>query len=248
MDSKNYNVLYGKKWAVCGDSFTNGDFNNALDNDIYIEDGMYKGQKKVYGYLIANRNEMQVQHLALGGRTMATPPDESFTNCFSYDGIYNSIDKDVDYITLYFGINDSHHRQRATASDGEDTSGVIALGTIEDTDASTFYGAWNVVMEYLITNYPYAKIGIIISNGCETVDYPNAEIAIARKWGVPYLDLNSDYQVPMMNRTNGRSETCAKALEVRNRNFAVNYGVNNHPNAKAHEYISTFIENWLRSL
>ena len=22
----NTNILYGKKWAVCGDSFTNGDF------------------------------------------------------------------------------------------------------------------------------------------------------------------------------------------------------------------------------
>ena len=40
------NVLYGKKWAVCGDSFSDGDFSNALDSDYIITDGKYAGEKK----------------------------------------------------------------------------------------------------------------------------------------------------------------------------------------------------------
>ena len=241
-----YNVLYGKKWAVCGDSFSNGDFAHAIDKDNFITEGKYAGKEKVYGYLIGNRNNMNIQHLACGGRTMATPPDKSFTNAFSNE-IYKTIDEDVDYITLYFGINDSHHREKSTGSDGEEQQGIIKLGTIEDSDIGTFFGAWNVVMEYLLEHYPNAHIGIIVSNGCETADYPEAEIAIARKWGVPYIDLNGDERTPMMNRSTN-SNVCARARELRSKQFAVNYGINGHPSAKAHVYESYFIETWLRSL
>ena len=240
-------ILYGKKWAVCGDSFSAGDFTNALDFDYTIADGIYAGENKVYGYIIGNRNNMKIQNLAKCGRTMATPADGTFSNAFSNE-IYKTIDADVDYITLYFGINDSHHRDKFTGSDGEDQTGIITLGTIEDTDISTFYGAWNVVMEYLITNYPYAHIGIIVSNGCETSDYPEAEIAIAKKWGVPYIDLNGDERTPAMIRSTNQN-ICAAARELRTQAYAVNYyGKNKHPSAKAHEYQSDFIETWLRSI
>ena len=242
----NGNILYGKKWALCGDSFTAGDFSNAKDDDYIIAEGKYKGKNKVYGYLIANRNNMVIQDLACGGRTMATPADNSFTNAFS-NGIYKTIDADVDYITLYFGINDSHHRKKATESDGEDQTGVIELGTIDDTDVSTFYGAWNKVLEYIIEHYPKAHIGIIVSNGCETADYPKAEIDIAKKWGIPYIDLNGDERTPMMNRSTNKN-ACVRAKELRTKQFAVNHGVNGHPSAKAHEYESWFLETWLRTL
>lgn len=240
----NTNVLRGKKWAVCGDSFSNGDFNGSTDDNT-IQDGIYKGKNKVYGYLIGNRNNMVIQHLAIGGRTIATPADGSFTNAFSNE-IYKSIDLDVDYITLYFGVNDSHHRPNSTGDDGEDKTGVITIGAIDDTDKSTFYGAWNVVLEYLIKNYPFAHIGILVSNGCETDDYRTATIAIANKWGIPYIDLNGDERTPMMNRsTNASISTVARNL--RSNQFKVDDS-NHHPSAKAHEYESYFIENFLRSL
>ena len=241
-----HDILYGKKWAVCGDSFSSGDFTNALDSDYIITEGIYAGEKKVYGYIIGNRNNMKIQQLAQCGRTMATPADGSFSNAFS-NGIYKTIDSDVDYITLYFGINDSHHRDKSTGMDGEEQKGIITLGTIDDTDISTFYGAWNVVMEYLIANYTYAHIGIIVSNGCETSEYPEAEIAIAKKWGVPYIDLNGDERTPMMNQSTN-SSICSVAREVKTKEYVVNYGVDEHPSAKAHEYESNFIEAWLRSI
>lgn len=240
------NSLYGKKWAVCGDSFTAGGATaDELTDDDYIKDGRYKGKLRLYKWLIANRNNMNIQDLSLGGRTMATPSDGTFTNAFSHD-LYNTIDRDVDYITLYFGINDSHHRPSPTGNDGEDTSGVIPLGTIDDTSKDTFYGAWNFVMEYLIINYPHAHIGIIVSNGCETADYPNAEIEIAKKWGVPYIDLNGDERTPMMNRSTNRNASNA-AKTARNEAFRISSS-NGHPNSNAHEYESWFIENFLRSI
>ena len=242
----NGNILYGKKWAVCGDSFSNGDFTGAPEGEPLFADGPFAGKRKTYGYLIAERNGMRVQHLAAGGMTMATPSDAEFLNTFS-GGVYKTVDDDADYITLYFGINDSHHRPRATGDDGEVKRGTIRLGDIGDARIDTFYGAWNVVMEHLIFRHPFAHIGIIVSNGCETDEYRQAEIAVARKWGVPYLDLNGDERTPVMGRST--NENILRAVrDFRTERFAVAPPRNTHPSAAAHAYESTFIEAWLRSL
>ena len=152
---------------------------------------------------------------------------------------YQSIPKDVDYITLKFGINDDANHQKAT------------IGTIDDTENNTFYGAWNIVMEYLITNHPYAKIGIIVTNGT-TTEIADATRKIAEKWGIPYLDEDAGEQVPLLFRTN-KTNVCSTAKLLRQTAFIVNDGSNGgtsnyHPNEKAHEYESTFIEAWLRTL
>lgn len=245
---KSGNILYGKKWAVCGDSFSNGDFTGSTD-PYTIPDGKYQGYNAVYGYLIANRNNMTIQHLAANGKTLATPSDGTFTNTFTYTSggaSYQDVAADVDYITIYFGINDSHHRPDSTGSDGEDQTGVIELGTITDNTTATFYGAWNVALSWLIANRPFAHIGIIVSNGCETDDYRQATIAIANKYGLPYIDLNGDSRTPLMLRsTNPNIST-----EIKNaRTAAMRVSAQNgHPSVAAHNYESTFIENFLRSI
>lgn len=243
------NILYNKKWAVCGDSFSSGDFygiEGIESSDEYIiKEGKYKGKYAVYGYIIGNRNNMDIQFLSKSGRTMATPADGSFTNCFSND-IYKTIDNDVDYITLYFGINDSHHEAGSSGDDGEDKSGEIPLGAIDDTTINTYYGAWNVVLPYLIENFPFAHIGIIVSNGCDRDEYRTATIEIANKWGIPYIDLNGDERTPMMLRsTNPNINSQAKNARLLSQRVS---STNYHPNPKAHEYESYFIENFLKSI
>lgn len=239
------NPLYGKKWAVVGDSFTT-EFANP-PSDWKIEDGIYEGKSKVYGYLIANRNNMRLQWLGAGGKTIATPASGGFTNAFSLNE-YKNIDTDVDYITIYLGINDSHHAPGSTGDDGEDKTGEIPLGTIEDTTNATFYGAWNVVIPYLLENHPFAHIGIIVSNGCDTDEYRVAEIAIAKKYGIPYIDLNGDERTPFMLRsTNNNIPTSVR--NMRTRLQSIDYeGGNLHPNKDAHEFQASFIETWMRSL
>lgn len=244
------NILLGKKWAVCGDSFS--EVITTTTEDSYIVGGLYDGYKKSYGYIIGNRNDMDIQHLAAGGKTLAYPADGTFHNSFtdvsgSAPYNYTNIAEDVDYITLYFGINDSHHENGSSGTDGEDVTGYISLGTIDDADNTTFCGAWNVCLEWLIRNRPFAHIGIIVSNGCVRDEFRTATIAAAKKWGIPYIDLNGDERTPMMLRsTNPAFSSVAK--EARLRAQSIEYGGNTHPNAKALEYESTFIETWLRTL
>lgn len=239
------NVLFGKKWCVVGDSFTN-DISEGYDPTWYRADGT----TPVYPRLIAERNNMILQWMAVGGRTMATPSDGSFTNAFS-NGYYQNIENDVDYITIMLGINDGHHA--GNGNDGEDMSGNIPLGTINDTTTGTFYGAWNVVIPYLMEHHPNAHIGIIVSNGMDTMDYRNAEIQIAKKYGIPYIDLNGDERTTAMHRPqNDNIPTSVKNILLNKWSIdadGTKYGnVNTHPNADAHMFESYAIENFMRSI
>ena len=236
------NVLKGKKWAVAGDSFTEGGW--ASGQAPLISSGKYAGQKAVYPYLIGNRNDMTIQNIFKAGRTLAHPSDDSFTNTFADN--YQDVAADADYLTIYLGINDSHHRPNAYGSDGEDTTGEITLGTITDNTTATYYGAWNVILTWLITNRPNLKIGIIATNGAEIDDYRTATIAIAQKYGIPYIDLNGDERTPCMLRsTNASIDSDVRSL--RTANWRIDSS-NSHPNAACHEYEATFIEAFLRTL
>lgn len=230
-DVVNGNVLNGKKWVACGDSFTQGDFSGSSEEYVF-QDGKYAGLYKVYPYIIGLRTGATIVNEAISGSSMAYVNGNIYE--FSKEnGRYTQIPSDADYITLYFGINDSHH--------------AVPIGTISDADNTTFYGAWNVVMQYLIAHHPNAKIGIIISNGCDSVDYPNAEIAIAKKYGVSYLDFNSDYKVPMLFRVNGKPDVDPSIISANLAHYRVS-PTNGHPNVAMHEYESTIIQHWLESM
>lgn len=245
-------ILRGKKWVVCGDSFTYCGYNSAdgFDESVYkYQNGKFTGKYITYPYIIAERNDMEIVDFFRGGRTLANPADGSFTNSITNPacaGYYQNTPEDADYITIYLGINDSHHESGTSGTDGEDVTGVIPLGTVDDQDESTFCGAWNVVLPWLMLNRPNAHIGIIVSNGVDRVEYRTATIAAAKKWGIPYLDLNGDERCPAMIRT-VNPDISSEAKNILKQKWGVTAS-NLHPNTAAHYYQSTFIENWLRTI
>ena len=220
------NVLYGKKYVACGDSFTAGDFTN-VENAADAWDDV-RQTYKTYPWWIADRNGMWLENEAVCGSTMH---NNGTGDAFSVSR-YTAVPADADYITLSFGLNETS----------------AELGTLEDTTNDTVIGAWNVVLEYLITNMPYAKIGIIIPDGWCTEEMRSALVSVAQYWGIPYLDLKGDASVPLM--TGGRysdATVSAKAVALRNAAFQIS-DTDAHPKVKAHEYRSTVIEHFLRSL
>ena len=237
-------ILNGKKWAVCGDSFTAGADSGTLDS------GKYAGQKIVYPYIIGNRTGINIYNFFQNGRTLAFPETPGdFVNsltCPTAVYYYQNIPDDSDYITIYLGINDEHHASGDSGSDGEDTTGVIPIGTITDNTVNTYYGAWNVVLTWLITNRPFAHIGIIVTNAVSS-PYREAQIAIAKKYGIPYIDMNGDKQTPCMIRSCNTEvdESIRAAIQSKQ---AVNYPSNTHPNNATHYFESTFIQAFLESL
>lgn len=242
-------TLCGKKWAVCGDSFT-----NSGGTETTVPDGLYKGRPYTYPWIIGNRQNMDIIKFFEGGRTLAFPAEPgTFANSLTNpnaDWYYQNIPEDVDYITIYLGINDEHHA--TGGGDGEDSTGLIPLGTIDDESTATYYGAWNVVLTWLITNRPNAHIGIIVTNGLSIADYRTAQISIARKYGIPFIDLNGDDRTPAMLRTVNPNipSTIKQALITKWAVDPTGAGgtINTHPNDAAQEFESTFIENFLRSI
>lgn len=237
------NVLTGKKWVACGDSFTAGGFTGFVDdNGLSEKDSPVIFDKewnmyKTYPWWIARRNGMILKNEAIAGSIMALSKqyvdgtqDIKYKQPFSHER-YKRIPADTDYITIWFGINDASFTN---------------LGTISDADNTTFYGAWNVVLEWLITNRPYAKIGIVVTE-LANESYRKATREIAEKWGIPYLDMMGDKKVPVIFGRENNLGLDDKAYQLRLNSFIVSE-TNFHPNIKAHEYQSTFIENFLRSL
>jgi hypothetical protein len=236
-DASAHSILYGKKWVACGDSFTHGDFEGD-STDYQFQDEPYQGENMTYPFWIGRRTGCNVINEAVNGTSMGYKSGVSTANnCFSYEnGRYTQIPSDADYITLYFGINDGENHKN------------IPIGTINDNTNETFYGAWNIVMTHLITNHPNAKIGIIISNACDSIDYPNAEIAIAKKYGVAYFDMNGDPKIPIFFRTNGKNEYLSSAIKnLRSQQYFVS-STNGHPNVACHKDESTCIQAWLESI
>nr|UWG13664.1 MAG: GDSL-like Lipase/Acylhydrolase family protein [Bacteriophage sp.] len=122
------------------------------------------------------------------------------------------------------------------------------IGDKNSVDDTTWWGAWNKVLEYYITNMPYCKIGIIIADAWFHKTLRDELIKIANYWGIPYLDLKGDLQVPMM--LDGRYDNSivnSKAIQLRNKAFQTSND-DHHPNPKCHLYRSTIIENFLRQL
>ena len=237
-------ILYGKKWFVCGDSFTAGDFGGYTDengNTGILSDAFdpIEGEYKTYPYWISKRTGIIAdwQTCARGGIdftniTGATQPFASDTSQRNY----TMIPSDCDYITLQFGLNELNLTTEQ-------------IGTSADTTNETLWGAYNVVLTSILTNNPMTKIGIIVSDAwmCNNTTYYDALIDIAKYWGIPYLDLSGgDFGTPMM--INRRGTVSAFAKETRANAMAINYPGNPHPTPEGHKYRSTVIENFLRSL
>ncbi len=229
------NVLWGKTWFATGDSYTEGDYRNAPNDDWKLEGN----RCKTYPWFIAQRNSMTLINDALCGSILplskehlADPENVPDTNRRPFTvNRYLKIPADVDYITLMFGANDAYHDE---------------MGSIDDTENKSFYGAWNFTLKYLIENFPFAKIGIIVTFGSNP-EYRNATREIARKWCIPTLDLMGDPNVPIIFGRERSLTASSEVVKLRREAFVVAPD-NGHPNLKAHEYLSTVVENFLRSL
>ena len=190
------NYLWGKTYVACGDSFTAGDFGEKTAETWDETMQTYK----TYPWWIASRNRMNLVNEAVSGTTMHNNGD-SGAFCLTR---YTQIPADADYITLCFGLNE-------TTAD---------IGSLSDTQNTTVMGAWNVVLEYLIANHPYAKIGILIPDAWCSQAMRDAVASVAAYWGIPCLDLKGDKTVPMMIGGRYSDEVVSeRAVALRNAAF-----------------------------
>ena len=130
----NPNPLWGRKLVVIGDSLTT-----------------CPTVEKSYPSKIAARNNMVLVHNGRNGERLCEDTVDVPSCLNSYT---NDIPKDADFILCQIGSSDVNKWQEDVANSVSDT----------DMSTSTFKGCYNNLIVGLRTNYPNAKICMVLSN------------------------------------------------------------------------------------
>lgn len=150
-------------------------------------------------------------------------------NPFSYTR-YKEIPEDTDYLTIWFGWNDTAYG---------------TLGTIDDSTNETYYGAYKIVLDYLIKNLSNTKIGIIVPYGTST-EMREAVRILAKRYGVGCLDLTGDVNIPCIYNKESSFNMPLDIQQTWQDKYLHNRGA--HMNLVGNLALSYAYEEWLRKL
>lgn len=177
------NPLFGKKISVNGDSMMYG-----------------AGYTGGFAKIIADRNQMGYQNIAVNGATVVTgtynDTEHTRPRHWICDTITN-MDSDADYIIIDGGTND------ATVKENDEY--IVELGTLSQGynaafDKTTFYGAFEYMLKQLTIRFAGKKYGYVFlhrmsgrfsSMGNDANFYWAARKCL-EKWAVPYIDLSQE--------------------------------------------------------
>ena len=128
---------------------------------------------------------------------------------------------DMEYYTLLYGANDAQF---------------TPIGTIDSVSPYEFYGAFNLIINKLITLNPMIKIGVIgeLNRGnAYTEAHNQCMVALSQKWCIPYFDSYSKIGVPKPTLYGGEK---------------LYYDDGVHPNIKGNIKMANSIEQFMISL
>ena len=169
------NPLSGKILSTTGDSIAAGAGNNGIG----------------YPEIVASDNNMTVQNVAVGGGTVAYINANTF--CISRS--ISNMRSDADFVLLEGGGNDA---------DSGVPLGTLSSGYTATLDDTTFAGAIESMFKAALARFPNKKIGYVFIHKCASLfdsrvsnSYYDMAKAACEKWGISYLDLNT--QVPPLN-------------------------------------------------
>nr|DAR76735.1 MAG TPA: GDSL like Lipase Acylhydrolase [Caudoviricetes sp.] len=180
-------ALKKKKIACLGDSITEGAKANGWQWHRYIDK-----------YFKENGVETTIVNLGVGGTSVCTSSYVS-ASLQPFVNRLNTIPTDADVIVIFGGTNDWGNN--------------ATLGTISDSESSSFYGAYKYMLEWLANNRPNAKILTITplkryyrgytstwtnaqttrnSKGQLLQDYVRAVKEVSEMYAIPCVDLHNE--------------------------------------------------------
>lgn len=147
------------------------------------------GSSGGYGKIIADKNKMIYENIAVSGATIKA---ETYSDNIPKHWIcrtVNNMRADADYAIFEGGVND-----------GKGNLGVLSVGYEAELDDTTFYGAFESMLKQARERFKGKKIGYIFAHKCtesfsSSGDEYNPYYAAKKcleKWGVSYLDLNTE--------------------------------------------------------
>ena len=183
----NSNPYKGKIWTALGDSLTMTTSQNSIK---------HTPNGRGYIYWVNQKLEFaEINNMGLDSSTISTVR----TSPQNFVQRMVNIPSTSNLITVFGGYNDMW-------------SSTSKLGTINDTDTNTIYGALNKIARYLLTNYPKAIIVffttlhwtweregssanppyVVNPNGLTTPLLNQAIRDVGNKYGIPVIDLEKN--------------------------------------------------------
>lgn len=139
-----------------------------------------------YASIIGNENGMVIENISISGATIT--PTQGIAHIISTSIV--DMRADADYVILEGGVNDA---------DLQVTLGTITGGYTSTLDTTTFSGAFEDMLKSALSRFPGKKIGYIFVHKASasfdsrtTNSYYNVAKEACEKWGIPYLDLNTE--------------------------------------------------------
>ena len=191
------NLLANKTISCDGDSIMKGSENNNVS----------------YYTLIATQLGMEIgTNNAVGGATIATGTTSGGTDRHWISSGVENISTSSDYILINGGVNDYYNN--------------VALGEITNTftdaiDSTTFTGGMELLCRNLLNRFTTGqKILFVFNHNINNIwytnnsidltfkDYYDTQIAVLKKYGIPYLDLIHESQFNTILTTYKNSYTC----------------------------------------
>ena len=192
-----------------------------------------EGHENMYTYLTAKYFDAEECNYGVGGTRIAKQvkrtlnPDDDVFMCRAVQ-----LPTDADFTFVFGGTNDYGH-------------GDAKLGTFEDRDTYTFYGAMHELVAYMVATFPKEKLCFILpiprydqenpyGDGSKDVPmaplstYIQAEKEVLDYYGVEYLDLTDKFYVP--------AAPCYDEL----------FGDGLHPNPKGHKHLADCLIDYLK--
>ena len=126
----------------------------------------------------------------------------------------------------------------------EKSSAIKKVQSISETKNFVKQGKTYLFISYFPNTQNQSSL--IITNGSNY--WTDALKTIAKKFGVGYLDLQTDSKIPYLFKQSGRTDVAENIKSLRDTFFRVSATNPDHPNIQCHEYFSYIFENWLRSL
>ena len=141
---------------------------------------------------------------------------------------------DADFTFVFGGTNDYGH-------------GDAKLGTFDDRDDYTFYGAFHNLVAYMVSTFSKDKLCFVLpiprfdqdnpyGDGSKDIPmvamsmYIQAEKEVLTYYGVEYLDLSDKFYIPSITKDDGNL-----------------YADGLHPNAKGHRFLACWLIGYLEN-
>ena len=221
------NPLFGKSVVFDGDSICNASS---------------EGTSLGWAGRIGLKNRMMWQNWAIGGGTIT---NISGKHCISTQSYENAT---PDYIIVEGGTNDADIIGTILNGNVPASFGTYELDKYDgDYDNTTYCGAIEFLFKRLLTNYPSAKIGVIIApkmgvlssytkEGNNRRAYFETLMILCKKWGISYINLWDK----------GRLNPALSVFYNDGENSYYTDG--QHLTAKGYEIITPIIEAWMKTL